>query len=83
MASLRSRVSGRVEASACFRSASALARSVADGGCLGGLPGLRLGIAPVAGLGGGNSASVRSCAGVEALLSSESESLDCSGVPYS
>ena len=57
--------------------------SAADGGCLGGLPGFLFGVAPVAGLGGGNSASVRSCAGVEALLSSEDESLDCSGVPYS
>ena len=57
---LLARVSGRVEASACLVRAAALASSAAVGGCLGGLPGLRLGTAPVAGLGGGNSARVRS-----------------------
>ena len=53
MASFRARVSGRVDVSACFLSSSALASSAAVGGCLGGLPGCRFGVAPVEGLGGG------------------------------
>ena len=53
MASFRARVRGRIDASACFLISSALASSAAVGGCLGGLPGFRFGVALVEGLGGG------------------------------
>ena len=53
VASFHTRVRGRVDASACFLSSSALAISAAVGGCLGGLPGFRFGVAPDDGLGGG------------------------------